>query len=167
MNNYQLTLTIASPSPLVPADLLTRKPDITQAISEYNIKFMGRKRISIINISQSITIELISEQPIMNPTRALNSFSQILKNKYGWGDFSGAQNRVFDVKLDKTSGIAALQQGTSTQPSQSLFASISTALLSMEDKDELDYYIQQLSQLSRLAEAKRVISQYSLEDEND
>ncbi|KGR79021.1 hypothetical protein CD29_08390 [Ureibacillus manganicus DSM 26584] len=74
MFKYKILLKITSPTNQVPSDFSERKSEIEDAIDKFNRKNLGRKQLSVIELSDIIIIGLETNELVKNPTRELIHF---------------------------------------------------------------------------------------------
>lgn len=99
MFSYKILLKITSPTDQVPSDFNERKNEIEDAIEKFNRKNLGRKRLSVIELSDTIIIGLETNELVKNPTREFNTFSSELKKVHLWNHFTKEKYRLFDATL--------------------------------------------------------------------
>lgn len=96
---FAITLKLAFPNASAPRDFNEGNVanQIREAEEMFNIRFKGRKELSIYNIEdQEIEIYLATSYVPTNVTREVSVFSQILVKDFNFDQYSAKQGRLFN-----------------------------------------------------------------------
>jgi hypothetical protein len=156
MYKYKLILRFAFPSTAAPASFQEKRNELESAVNIFNDKFLGRKEIEILELDSVAIINLITLEPVKNPTREISAFSQILKYDFQWEKFTQNKNRMFEVTLKEgpSSLNSKVENGeiNVTNVKETL-----KGILGATEIEDLEIMIQDLRLLLNIAESKKVI----------
>jgi hypothetical protein len=99
--NYRILLRVAYPTAQCPTDFNTRASEIYDAVNRFNHKYLGKKCIDDISLSDHIIINLSSNRLLKNPTREFAIFSKDLKynSSTNWKAFTKDPDRMFEATV--------------------------------------------------------------------
>lgn len=114
MFSYKIKLKVTAPTSNIPTDFNDRRYEIEEAMGKFNRKYLGIKKLSIIELSDIIIINLETKDLVDNPTREFNTFSSYLKKEHHWNQFTKEKYRLFDATILEKPDVIPIEREKTT-----------------------------------------------------